>query len=63
MQPKERRETGEHDLFRSRLDEVVDLQHALVRLTWSSRVPPLRCKTWSSVVSTPALGRAAAVPN
>ena len=32
MQPKERRETGEQDLFRSRLDQIIDLQHALVRL-------------------------------
>ena len=32
MQPKERRETGEQDLFRSRLDQIFDLQHALVRL-------------------------------
>jgi transposase, IS5 family len=32
MQPKEQRETGEQDLFRSRLDQIIDLQHALVRL-------------------------------
>jgi IS5 family transposase len=32
MRPKERRETGEHDLFRSRLDQIIDLEHALVRL-------------------------------
>jgi transposase, IS5 family len=32
MQPKRRRETGEQDLFRSRLDQIIDLQHALVRL-------------------------------
>ena len=32
MQPKERRETNEQDLFRSRLDQIIDLQHALVRL-------------------------------
>jgi hypothetical protein len=32
MQPKERRETGEQDLFRSRLDQIIYLQHALVRL-------------------------------
>ena len=25
MQPKERRETGEQDLFRSRLDQIIDL--------------------------------------
>jgi len=27
MQPKERQETGEQDLFRSRLDQIIDLQH------------------------------------
>ena len=32
MRPKERRETGEQDLFRSRLDEIIDMQHALVKL-------------------------------
>ena len=32
MWPKERRETGEHDLFRSRLDHIIDLDHALVKL-------------------------------
>jgi transposase, IS5 family len=33
MRPKERRETGEQDLFRSRLDQIIDLDHALVKLT------------------------------
>lgn len=32
MRPKERHETGEHDLFRSRLDQIIDLEHALVKL-------------------------------
>ena len=32
MRPKERRETGEQDLFRSRLDQIIDLGHALARL-------------------------------
>jgi hypothetical protein len=29
MRPKERRETGEGDLFRSRLDQMIDMKHAL----------------------------------
>lgn len=33
MRPKERRETGEQDLFRSRLDAIIDMQHALVKLS------------------------------
>ena len=32
MRPRERRERGEQDLFRSRLDQVIDLKHPLVRL-------------------------------
>ena len=29
MRPKERRETGEQNLFRSRLDQIIDMGHAL----------------------------------
>jgi transposase, IS5 family len=32
MRPPERRETGEQDLFRSRLDQIIDLKHPLVTL-------------------------------
>lgn len=32
MRPKERRETGEQDLFRARLDQIIDLNHGLVKL-------------------------------
>jgi hypothetical protein len=32
MRPRERRETGEQDLFRSRLDQIIDMNHPLVRL-------------------------------
>lgn len=32
MRPRERRETGEQDLFRSRLDQIIDLKHPLVKL-------------------------------
>ena len=32
MRPRERRETGEQDLFRSRLDQIIDLNHALAKL-------------------------------
>jgi IS5 family transposase len=32
MKPSERRETGEMDLFRSRLDQIINMNHALVRL-------------------------------
>jgi hypothetical protein len=32
MRPRERRESGEQDLFRARLDQIIDVEHALVRL-------------------------------
>ena len=32
MRPRERREAGEQDLFRSRLDQIIDTKHALVKL-------------------------------
>ena len=32
MRPREQRETGEQDMFRSRLDQVIDMDHALVKL-------------------------------
>jgi len=41
MRPPERRETGEQDLFRSRLDQIIDLKHPLVALgrTMRQRTP------------------------
>jgi transposase, IS5 family len=32
MRPKERRETGQTDLFRARLDQIVELTHPLAKL-------------------------------
>jgi transposase, IS5 family len=32
MRPKERRETGQSDLFKARLDQIVDINHPLVKL-------------------------------
>jgi IS5 family transposase len=32
MRPRERRETGQRDLFRARLDQIVALDHPLVKL-------------------------------
>jgi transposase, IS5 family len=32
MRPRERRETSKQDLFRSRLDQIIDMKHALVKL-------------------------------
>ena len=32
MRPRERRESSEQDLFRSRLDQIIDMKHALAKL-------------------------------
>jgi IS5 family transposase len=32
MRPRERRESGQRDMFRSRLDQIVDTGHALAKL-------------------------------
>ena len=32
MKPRERRERGEQDLFRSRLDQIINMDQELVRL-------------------------------
>src|SRR5712691_5512429 len=49
MRPKERRETGKQDLFRSRLDQIIDLNHALARLARAisprAVVPPMHLST------------------
>jgi IS5 family transposase len=41
MKPRERREKGEQDLFRSRLDQIINMDQELVKLakasaTWQS---------------------------
>ena len=33
MKPRERRETGAEDLFRSRLDQIINMKHELVKLS------------------------------
>ena len=32
MRPRERRDTGEQDLFRARLDQIIDMDHAMAKL-------------------------------
>jgi hypothetical protein len=52
MRPRERRETSEQDLFRSRLDQIIDMKHALVKLdlhrcSATSILPvPLSCSSF-----------------
>ena len=33
MKPRERRETASRDLFRSRLDQIINMQHEAVKLS------------------------------
>ena len=33
MKPRERRETGAQDMFRSRLDQIINMKHELVKLS------------------------------
>ena len=35
MRPKERRDSGQKDLFRARLDQIVDMTHPLAKLAGS----------------------------
>jgi transposase, IS5 family len=35
MQPKERRDSGQKDLFRARLDQIIDITHPLAKLAGS----------------------------
>ncbi len=39
--PRERRESGEQDLFRARLDQILNMKHALVRLAQAIDWPVL----------------------
>jgi transposase, IS5 family len=50
MRPRERRETSEQDLFRSRLDQIIDMNHALGKL---ARAIDWRFLEESSERSTP----------
>jgi hypothetical protein len=51
MRPKERRETGQSDLLRSRLDAIIDMSHPLVRL---ARTIDLTRSAVSAAHSTPS---------
>jgi IS5 family transposase len=42
--PRERRETGEQDLFRSRLDQIINMKHELVRLAQAIDWPVLEAR-------------------
>ena len=47
MRPKERRDSGQNDLLRARLDQIVDLDHPLAKLgralNWRAPSPIRSC--------------------
>ena len=49
MRPRERRETSEQDLFRSRLDQIIDMKHALVKLARAIDWGFLGTDVWSGL--------------
>jgi transposase, IS5 family len=44
MKPRERRETGEQDLFRSKLDQIINMEHELVKLAQAIAWPVIEAK-------------------
>ena len=40
MRPKERRDSGQNNLFRARLDQTVDIDHPLAKLGRDCLAPP-----------------------
>ena len=38
MRPKERRDSGQKDLFRARLDQIIDMNHPLAKLARNAAV-------------------------
>lgn len=55
--PRERRETGEQDLFRSRLDQIINMKHELVRLAQAIDWPVLEARSVRSIRTVPACRR------
>jgi IS5 family transposase len=53
--PREKRETGEQDLFRSRLDQIIDMKHELVRLAQVIEWPVLEARFGSVYSDGPGM--------
>lgn len=53
--PREKRETGEQDLFRSRLDQIIDMKHELVRLAQVIDWPVLEARFGSVYSDGPGM--------
>ena len=61
MRPKERRETGQSDLLRARLDQIIDLGHPLAKLArtidWRFLEDRLGINSWAASTPTGPGGR------
>jgi IS5 family transposase len=53
--PRARRENGEQDLFRSRLDQIINMQHELVRLAQAIDWPVLEARFGSVYSDGPGM--------
>ena len=53
--PRERGETGEQDLFRARLDQILNMNHALVRLARTIDWPVLEARFGSVYSDGPGM--------
>jgi hypothetical protein len=46
MRPGSQERTGEQDLFRARLDQIINMRHELVRLAQPTRPAPTTFESW-----------------
>ena len=57
MRPKERRDSGQNDLFRARLDQIVDIDHPLAKLAGRSTGASSRSGSARSIRTRPDIRR------
>ena len=53
--PRELRETGEQDLFRSTLDQIINMKHELVRLAQAIDWPVLEARFGAVYADRPGM--------
>src|SRR5207244_1744179 len=53
MRPREVQDSGQNDLFRSRLDQIIDLKHPLVKLAHAPDWQFLQCTLETSIATGP----------
>ena len=53
MQPKTVVDDGSEDLFRSRLEAMIDLRHELVKLGKATRLVGVRRRVWAGLHEVP----------